>query len=591
MGKVNAVEMGMLFDEFMSAKSTNLSSVNSKDNTKDELEKPDSWTIVNALNYVVQNIKDSKLDKEKFWDVCEEAIDYLVQALSLSKWQVLFVAIMSELGKPLTWHDFASYVGCTRLSIMGEAEEMDALVKMRWVETASCHREEGWTSGFILVEGAVAALSRNKPFVPEKLDGMDEITFMRKLQFHVNRMMAQPMEVEKEKMWLCCAAEANPTLPFCQEVLSWPSEEVKIFLMMMAADYANLANTEREGVSIDDYNRICEDEFDGEVFCSELMSGNHRLFEKELIEFKCEDGIAIKDHYVLTPLAKQKLFVEFEPEISPYANSANTRRMKSYTNIQPKELFYNVKEREQIDRLVELLDDEKLKAVQHRLEEKGMRKGFSCLFYGAPGTGKTETALQLARLTGRDIMEVNIAGMRDKYVGDSEKNIKAVFSMYRRACKQSEKMPILLFNEADALINKRSENIEHSVDKMDNAMQNIILQEMENLEGILIATTNLTCNLDSAFDRRFLFKVEFKKPTVDVKAKIWGSMLDDLTEEDAMRLASGFDFSGGQIENIARKQSIEYILSGEKSSVDRLESYCREELLDKRQARNAIGFK
>ena len=64
---------------------------------------------------------------------------------------------------------------------------------------------------------------------------------------------------------------------------------------------------------------------------------------------------------------------------------------------------------------------------------------------------------------------------------------------------------------------------------MDNAMQNIILQELEDLEGILIATTNLTSNLDRAFERRFLFKVEFKKPTTDVKAQIWKAMLKDIT--------------------------------------------------------------
>ena len=68
-------------------------------------------------------------------------------------------------------------------------------------------------------------------------------------------------------------------------------------------------------------------------------------------------------------------------------------------------------------------------------------------------------------------------------------------------------------------INKRTENISHSVDKMDNAMQNIILQEIEDLEGILIATTNLTSNLDSAFERRFLFKIEFHKPATDVKER------------------------------------------------------------------------
>lgn len=154
--------------------------------------------------------------------------------------------------------------------------------------------------------------------------------------------------------------------------------------------------------------------------------------------------------------------------------------------------------------------------------------------------------------------------MRNKYVGESEKNIKSVFVQYREVCKNSDVAPILFFNEADALINKRTENVEGSVDKMDNAMQNIILQELENLEGILIATTNLTSNLDKAFDRRFLYKVKFSNPDEETKYKIWCSMLDDLSQEDARALAHKYDFSGGQIENIARKRAVDYILYGEK---------------------------
>ena len=106
-------------------------------------------------------------------------------------------------------------------------------------------------------------------------------------------------------------------------------------------------------------------------------------------------------------------------------------------------------------------------------------------------------------------MQVDIAGLRDKWVGESEKNIKEVFNNYRYICRHSEVMPILFFNEADAIINKRVKNVERSVDKMDNAMQNIILQELEDLEGILIATTNLTSNLDPAFERRFLSRWSF----------------------------------------------------------------------------------
>jgi SpoVK/Ycf46/Vps4 family AAA+-type ATPase len=265
--------------------------------------------------------------------------------------------------------------------------------------------------------------------------------------------------------------------------------------------------------------------------------------------------------------------------------------LKSHTTIKEKSLFFNTTEQEQIQRLTSLLSTENLPAIQQRLEEQGMRKGFACLFYGAPGTGKTETVLQIARQTGRDLMQVDIAGLRDKWVGESEKNIKEVFARYRALCNNSEVMPILFFNEADAIINKRSENVEHSVDKMDNAMQNIILQEIEDLDGILIATTNLTSNLDTAFERRFIYKIEFQKPDTDVKTMIWRSMLKNISVDDARQLASQFDFSGGQIENIARKRTVDYILSGKFASLTEIEDYCRAELLsDKKQRKPIAGF-
>jgi SpoVK/Ycf46/Vps4 family AAA+-type ATPase len=190
-------------------------------------------------------------------------------------------------------------------------------------------------------------------------------------------------------------------------------------------------------------------------------------------------------------------------------------------------------------------------------------------------------------------MKVDIAGLRDKFVGESEKNIKQVFDRYRNLCKRCEVMPILFFNEADAIFGKRSEIGGNSpeVQKMDNAMQNIILQEVENLDGILIATTNLTCNFDSAFERRFIYKVEFHKPDTEVKAKIWRSMLKDISADDARQLASHFDFSGGQIENIARKRTVDYILLGKYASFDELEDYCKAELLtDKNQRKQIAGF-
>ena len=121
-------------------------------------------------------------------------------------------------------------------------------------------------------------------------------------------------------------------------------------------------------------------------------------------------------------------------------------------------------------------------------------------------------------------------------------------------------------------------------------MQNIILQEMENLEGIMIATTNLTGNLDTAFERRFLYKIEFPKPTPNESKHIWHSMLPELTEDESLELAKQYSFSGGQIENIARKQLVNAVLTGEdKVDLETIQEACKTELF-KTSTPKRIGF-
>jgi SpoVK/Ycf46/Vps4 family AAA+-type ATPase len=175
-------------------------------------------------------------------------------------------------------------------------------------------------------------------------------------------------------------------------------------------------------------------------------------------------------------------------------------------------------------------------------------------------------------------------------VGDSEKNIKALFDDYRRRVNDCQLTPILLFNEADAIINRRQEMAERSVDKMENSLQNIILQEMETLDGILIATTNLEQNMDRAFERRFLYKVRFNKPNAEARQHIWHELIPTLSPEAVIQLASRYDFSGGQIENIARHHAIDTILHGtEADNLSILISHCDQERIEKSTSRK-IGF-
>lgn len=155
----------------------------------------------------------------------------------------------------------------------------------------------------------------------------------------------------------------------------------------------------------------------------------------------------------------------------------------------------------------------------------------------------------------------------------------------------SEDVIMSFFNEADAIFSKRIDNPEDSVDQMMNSIQNICLEAIENLDGILIATTNLAGNFcDEAFARRFIFKVEFSTPEAETRTKIWKSMIAAITDDDACELSRSYAFSGGNIENIARKAAVGYVLSGEKASLADLRKYCDEESLSGNCKRARIGF-
>ena len=561
-------------------------------NEEAEYKEPDTWTIITAMNRVLELSEDSRLSDE-FWEKCKNPLKFLRQELGLTDIQIVVLAIMIEAGEAVSWKRIGNYLNCTRLSIMVYSEEIEELVNKRWLVRRGVHEIGGFYEGFALVRGVVTALRHNKVFVPEKLDGLTEQQFVDKLESHVDKNINDHnIDFKDDEEWMLQLVKANPHLPLCHEILKFDDIHVQSLLLMIVYDYAQWEGAEGEGLQFQTIDNLYPEDFDCDYLRHELRNGTHILIQGGYIEHKCDDGQANGEQYMLTRKAKTELLSAYKPSRSKCRHQApNGRFLKSHTAIKEKSLFFNTTEQEQIQRLTSLLSTDNLPAVQQRLEEQGMRKGFACLFYGAPGTGKTETVLQIARQTGRDLMQVDIAGLRDKWVGESEKNIKEVFARYRALCNNSEVMPILFFNEADAIINKRSENVEHSVDKMDNAMQNIILQEIEDLDGILIATTNLTSNLDTAFERRFIYKIEFHKPDTDVKTMIWRSMLKDISVDDARQLASHFDFSGGQIENIARKRTVDYILSGKFASLTEIEDYCRAELLtDKKQRKHIAGF-
>ena len=313
----------------------------------------------------------------------------------------------------------------------------------------------------------------------------------------------------------------------------------------------------------------------------------HKMQRLDLVEMVTETSFF--GEYTVLKLTDKAKELYFEEDAQLFIEKLDKKELISYTEIKEKRLFFSAKEQEQLTLVGNTLQEQNHQSLVSRLESKGLAKGITALLYGAPGTGKTESVMQWARQTGRDIIHVDISAAKSMWYGESEKIVKDIFTRYKRMCKRSSIKPILLFNEADAIFSKRR-NIDggRSTDQTENTIQNIILEEMEKLDGILIATTNLAGNLDKAFERRFLFKIRFERPTVEAKRNIWLDKLPGLNTDDATCLASNYDFSGGEIDNIVRKATMMEVIDGVCPSIDIINKLCNEEKIAKPYAK--IGF-
>lgn len=320
-----------------------------------------------------------------------------------------------------------------------------------------------------------------------------------------------------------------------------------------------------------------------------MADGTSFLIEHDFLKIEKNESIS-DSHIGLTDKAKEILLGE---DLCLYEKKFSARDMIEPEKINKVKLFYSSENQKQIDTLADYLSPDHFKSIQESLKEKGMKVGFSVLLHGAPGTGKTETVYQIAKKTDRRIIKVDVSKSKSCWFGESEKLVKDIFDRYKSICKKAitngENIPILLFNEADAVFSKRKDVTSGNVAQTENAIQNIILDEMENLEGILIATTNLTDNFDSAFERRFLYKICFDHPTEEVRYAIWENRINTLPESSISKL-SKHELSGGQIDNIIRKATMDEILTGELPCFEKLNELCSEEKIINSSAVSRIGF-
>ncbi len=285
-------------------------------------------------------------------------------------------------------------------------------------------------------------------------------------------------------------------------------------------------------------NLIDYDEFSNNFFIDEDILQRIVSFKKLDKDKKIRLENALKD---------QEIFELLEP---------NTDISEVILPAQTKELLENILKQQD-------------KTVLERLSKWGIKNSkeieAKIIFYGPAGTGKTMSALSLAKSMKKAVLSFDCSKILSKYVGESEQNVRKIFDTYKEIAQNCKQSPILLLNEADQFLSTRTTS-GASVDKMHNQMQNIFLEQIEKFSGVIIATTNFLESLDSAFSRRFDYKIEFKKPDLKQRLLIWQKALPKNAEFDAefsLEKLANYELSGAQIFMVVKNTALKAATSKE----------------------------
>ena len=544
--------------------------------------------ILESIGKVYEQSENCKLGNS-FFESIKPELYTLSKYFKTSEHQTFFIAMVFALnykGDTVDLNDLIKYFDCNPMKILEYSDDFEYLHKVGIFEKKkSRHRLKlaGANDQFAIHEKITEAILQNKPLpkinenkIKSIIDLLEELYKLGD-QRDDDKISTLELFLEVEKLIL-----ENMHFSLIEKVKQFKFGTKDTYLLLY------IIWKTVSGKETIDIGKALESIYDSpservnEI--QKLLSGNHILTNNNLVEI-IEAQFFNDTEMKLTDTSLQLLN---DCGIKLFLNKKKKDNIIVPSAVVYRELIFDNEEMSQLETLQNLLQEDKYHETQTRLTNKGLPKGIAILLHGVPGTGKTEIVKQLAKTTNREIMKVEISQSKSMWFGESEKIIKRIFTDYRAYAKESKLTPILLFNEADAIISKRKENSNSGVAQTENAIQNIILEELENFEGILMATTNLANNLDTAFERRFLFKIPFKKPTKEVRAKIWKSKLPHLEAECCQILAEKFDFSGGQIDNIIRKSEIQEIVHGSVTNFEQIQSFCKEEFIITKTTK--IGF-
>jgi hypothetical protein len=535
------------------------------------------------IRKIIESVRKDGLSEEFFREAAPD-LDLVKSQLKLTAAQgAIFAVILNESsfgsGSGITLPDLAKILRCEKLESLRYFADIKRLERRHLVRRSLSPLVGDGCLG--VPESVCAALARGKLPKRRPIKNLSPEKFFEEIDRALNRLR------EDKKLFMRIVA-CNMQLAICKTARSLAPMDALLLLHICRKLVIEGSGKTRES-EIRRILRMFSGGHENRIL-GELRSGGHALITDGYIEF-AGGGIMDKAEFSLTKTARNDLLEGIEIY---EREGENKKNMIRWQDINERKLFYNAGETANISELTGMFKPESFNSVRLRLAEHGRKAALSCLFYGPPGTGKTESVYQIARAAQRDIVQVNIAETKSLWFGESERLVKRIFDDYQNTVKyravKGENAPILFFNEADAIFSKRMALGDQRAGpaQTENAMQNILLDEIEKLDGILIATTNLTGNFDKAFERRFLYKIAFARPDPVVRAAIWKIHIPDLPETVCDALARKFDFSGGQIDNIARKAEINFVLHGVKPTLPLLEKYCNDELLE--YEHRQIGF-
>ena len=340
-----------------------------------------------------------------------------------------------------------------------------------------------------------------------------------------------------------------------------------------------LAFCRMKGVTSIEVDTLVESMFDDTSenmeFQRSILTGRNELMVSGIIYLENNEFANQK----VVSLSKQTTAIlnQEYPEI--FTQEINSETLIKADSIVEKPLFFATDVKYQVDNLRKVLAEKQFNMFKKFARKQKICTGVTAIFSGFSGTGKTEAVYQIARETKRDVMMLDLSQTKSMWFGESEKQVQQIFDSYKKLLKASTIEPILFINEADGFFSKRLtlDSSSMSVGQTLNTMQNIMLQALENFEGILIATTNLTENLDSAFERRFLFKIEFPKPDSFIRTQIWKNRLPELSIQQAQLLGQRYELSGGQIDNMIRQLILWKVINPRMDTFALLSENCSKE--------------